>query len=187
MKNITNKYITSLSKKVYIDKLDNIIDKYNDTYNRTIKLKPTDINTRTYIDYDVENNDNDSKFKVGDDVRKWQNIKNNFVKSYTPNWSKEVFMIENVKNTVAWTYVIADLKGEGIIGTLYEKECKSKSNRHCVKSAFSRIRTEYEEIHSIRTRKNPNTDTFHGVRFYCRKSDREKCEQLYVKWKDYNN
>ena len=45
-----------------------------------------------------------------------------FPKAYTPNWSEPVFVIEKVKNTVPWTYVISDLKGEKNVGTFYEKE-----------------------------------------------------------------
>ena len=59
----------AISTNVYIDKLDDAVNKYNDTYHRTIKLKPTDIKRSTYTDYDVENNDKDPKFKVGNHVK----------------------------------------------------------------------------------------------------------------------
>ena len=61
------------------------------------------------------------KFKVGDHVR-ISKCKNIFAKGYAPNWSEEIFVIKNVKNTVPWTYIIDDLNGEEIIGTFYEKE-----------------------------------------------------------------
>ena len=69
----------------------------------------------------------DRKFKVGDRVRisKYKNI---FAKGYMHNWSEEVFVIKKVKNTVLWTYVIDDLNGEEIMGTLYEKELQ-KTNQ----------------------------------------------------------
>ena len=106
---------------MYIDKLDDIVNEYNDTYHRTIKMKPVDFKNNTYIDSNKEVNDKDPKFKVGDHVRisKYKNI---FAKGYTPNWSEEIFMIKEVKNTVLWTYVINDLNGEEIIRTFYEKE-----------------------------------------------------------------
>ena len=65
--------------------------------------------------------------KVGDHVRisKYKNI---FAKGYTPNWSEEISMIKEIKNTVPWTYVINDLNGEEIIGTFYEKELE-KTNQ----------------------------------------------------------
>ena len=107
--------MTSTSKNVYIDKLDNIVDEYNNTYH-TI-----DVKDNTYLNVDKEINNKDPKFKVGDHVRtsKYKNI---FAKGYMPNWSEEVFVIKNVKNTITWTYVINDLNGEEIIGTFYEKE-----------------------------------------------------------------
>ena len=75
----------------------------------------------TYINIDKEVNDQDPKFKVGDHVRIPQH-KNIFAKDYTPNWSEEIFVIKEIKNTVPWTYVINDLNGEEIIGTFYENE-----------------------------------------------------------------
>ena len=115
------KYMTSISKNVYIDKLDDIVDEYNNTYHTTIKMKPADVKDNTYINDDKEINNKDSKFKVGDSVRisKYKNI---FTKGYIPNWSEEVFVIKKVKNTIPWTYVINDLNGEEITGTFYERE-----------------------------------------------------------------
>ena len=114
------KYMTSISKNVYIDKLDDIADEYNNAYRTTIKMKPIDVKDNTNINTDKKINNKDPKFKVGDCVRisKYKNI---FAKGYTPNWSEEVFVIKKVKNTVPWTYVINDLNGEEITGTFYEK------------------------------------------------------------------
>ena len=112
--------MTSVSKNVYIDQLDDIVNEYNNAYHRTIKMKPVDVKDNTYIDFKKEGNDKDPKFKVGDNVRisKYKNI---FAKGHTPNWSEEVFEIKKVKNTVPQTYVINDLNGEVIIETFYEK------------------------------------------------------------------
>ena len=122
------KYMTSISKNVYIDKLDDIVDEYNNTYHRTIKMKPVDVKDNTYIDFKKEVNDRDPKFKVGDHVRisKYKNV---FAKGYTPNWSEEVFVVSKIKNTVPWTYVINDLNGEEIIGTFYEKELQKTNQK----------------------------------------------------------
>ena len=116
-----NKYMTLISKNVYIDELDDIVDEYNDTYCRTIKTKPVNVKDDTYIDFKKEVNDKDPKFKVGDHVR-ISKYKNLFAKGYIPNWSEEVFVVSKIKNAVPWTYVINDLNGEEIIGTFYEKE-----------------------------------------------------------------
>ena len=120
------KYMTSISKNVYIHKLDDIVDEYNNTYHTTIKMKPIGVKDNTYINADKEINNKDPKFKVGDRVRisKYKNI---FAKVYTPNWSEEAFVIKEVKNTVPWTYVINDLNGEEITGTFYEKELQKTS------------------------------------------------------------
>ena len=121
------KYMTSISKNVYINKLDDIVNEYNNTYHTTIKMKPIDVKDNIYINTDKEINNKDPKFKVVDRVRisKYKNI---FAKGYTPNWSEEVFVIKKVKNTVPWTYVIKDLNGEEIIGIFYEKELQ-KTNQ----------------------------------------------------------
>ena len=121
LKNKTYQYMTSVSKNVHIDKLDDIVDKYNNTYHRTIKIKSVDVKSSMYIDSSEEINDTDPIFKIGDNVRisKYKNI---FAKGYVPNGSKESFVIKKVTNTVPWTYVISDLKSEEIIGTFYKKE-----------------------------------------------------------------
>ena len=114
LKNKICKYMTSVSKNVYINKLDDIVNEYSNTYHGTIKMKPLDVGDNLYIDFEKGVYDKDPKFKVGDHVRisKYKNI---FAKVYTPNWSVEVFVIKKVKDTVPWTYAIYDLNGEEII------------------------------------------------------------------------
>ena len=79
--------MTSVSKNVYIDKLNNIVHEYNNTYHRKIKMKPVDVKDNTYIDFKKEVNDKDPKSEVGDHVRisKYKNI---FSKGYTLNWRR---------------------------------------------------------------------------------------------------
>ena len=119
--------MTSIPKDKYIDKLDDIVNEYNNTYHRTIKMKPVDVKDSTYINSMELHSIKDPKFKVGDHVRisKYKSI---FAKGYTPNWSEEVFIIKKVKNIVPWTYVIDDLNDEEIIGTFYEKNIQ-KTNQ----------------------------------------------------------
>ena len=64
LKNNIYKYMTSISKNVYIDELDNIVKKYNNTYHRKIKMKPVDVMSNTYIESSKEINDKDRKFKI---------------------------------------------------------------------------------------------------------------------------
>ena len=63
------KYMTSVSKNVCINKLDDIVGEYNNAYHRTVKMIPVDLKVNTYIDFNKEVNDKDPKFKVGDHVR----------------------------------------------------------------------------------------------------------------------
>ena len=128
LKNKIYKYMTSISENVYIDKLDDIVGKYNNTYHGSNKMKPVDVKDNTYIDFKKEVNDKNPKFKVGDHVRisKYKNI---FAEGYVPNWSEEIFIIKKIKNTVPWTYVINHLNGKEIIGTFYENELQKTDQK----------------------------------------------------------
>ena len=76
--------MTLISKNVYIDKLDDMVNEYNNTYHITTKIKPIDVKDNTYINTDKKINDKYPKFKVGDHLRisKYKNI---FAKGYAPN------------------------------------------------------------------------------------------------------
>ena len=121
------KYMTSISKNVYIDKLDDIVNKYNNTNHSAIEKKPVDVENNIYIDFKNDINNVDPKFEVGNHV-KISKHKNIFAKDYMPKWSEKVFVVNEVKNTVPWTYIINDLNGQEIIGTFYEKELQ-KTNQ----------------------------------------------------------
>ena len=119
LKNKVFKHMTAISKNVYFDVLNDIVNKYNNTVHKTIKMKPIDVTSDSYAEYNEDFNKKDPKFKVGDHVRisKYKNI---FAKGYTPNWSEEVFVVNKI-NAVPWTYVVSDLNGKKIIGSFYEK------------------------------------------------------------------
>ena len=87
---------------MYIDKLDDIVVEYNNSYHRTIKIKPVDVKDNTYFDFKKEINDKGPRFKVGNHVRisKYKDI---FAKGYMPNWSEEFFVVSKIKNAVPWT------------------------------------------------------------------------------------
>ena len=93
--------MTLISKNVYIDKFDDTVNEYNNTYPRTIKMKPIDVKDNTYLNIGKEINDKNPKFK-GDHVR-ISKCKKIFAKGYNPDWSEEIFVIKKVKNTVPWT------------------------------------------------------------------------------------
>ena len=102
--------MTSMLKKVYVDKLGDIVNKYNNTYHSVIKIKPFDVKSSIYFDSNNEINDKDPKFKIVDIVRisKYKKI---FARVYVPKWSEEVSVIKKVKITVPWSDT-SDLKGE---------------------------------------------------------------------------
>lgn len=94
--NKTYECITSTFKDVNIDKSNDIVNEYSNTYKRTIKIKPVDVKLSTYIEFQVENNDKDPKSKIGGHVR-ISKAKNIFAKGYTSKWSEEVFVIKKLK------------------------------------------------------------------------------------------
>ena len=88
--------MAAISKNLYFDVLDDIVNKYNSTVHRTIKMKPIDVTSNSYAEYNKDFNKKDPKFKVGDYVRisKYKNI---FDKEYTPNWSEEIFVVRKIQ------------------------------------------------------------------------------------------
>ena len=120
LKNKLYKHMTATGKNEYYDVLD-VVSKYNNTKHSAIKMKPINVgnnNKRVYID---EHNEKRSRFKVGDRVR-ISKFKNIFAKGYTPNWSKEIFIVDKINDTVPYTYNIKDLNDEEIIGSFYDTE-----------------------------------------------------------------
>ena len=117
---------TAVSKNVYFDMLDDIVNKYNNTVHRTIKMKPIDFTSDYYAEYNEDSNVTKPKFKVGDHVRISKH-KNIFDKRYTKNWSGEVLVVSKIKDEVSWKFVISDLNGGQIAGSFHEKELKKTS------------------------------------------------------------
>ena len=96
LKNKIYKHMTAISKNVYFDVLDDIVDEYNNTHHKTIKMKPIDVGDDSFVESDEESNEKDLKCKVGDHVRisKYKNI---FAKGYAPNWDEEIFVVKKSK------------------------------------------------------------------------------------------
>ena len=122
--------MTATGKNVCYDVLDDVVNEYNNTKHNTIKMKPKDVkidttkssaiarNNRVYID---EYNKKSARFNVSDRVR-ISKFKNIFAKEYTPNWSREVFIVDKINDTIPYTYNLKDLNGEEIIGSFYDRE-----------------------------------------------------------------
>ena len=131
LKNKIFKEMTAVSKNVYFDVLiniDNIVNKYNNTVHRKIKMKPIYVTSDSYAEYNEDSNKQDSIFKVGDHVRisKYENI---FTKGCTEYWSEKVFVFSKTNDTVPWTYAISDLNGEPITGSFSEKELQKTTQK----------------------------------------------------------
>ena len=121
LKNKLYKHMTATGKNVYYDVLEDVVNEYNNTKHNSIRMKPKDVkndNKKVYID---EHNEKDSRFKVGDRVR-ISKFKNIFAKGYTPNWSREIFIVDKINDAVPYTYNLKDLNGEEIIGNFYDRE-----------------------------------------------------------------
>ena len=130
LKNKLYKHMTATGKNVYYDVLDNVVNEYNNTKHSTIKMKPKDVkndktkssaiarNKRVYID---EHNEKSARYNVGDTAR-ISKFKNIFAKGYTPNWRREIFIVNKINDTVPHTYNLKDLNDEEIIGNFYDRE-----------------------------------------------------------------
>ena len=97
VKTLTNKiykYMAAISKNVYIEKLDAIVRKYNNTYHTYIKMKPVNVKDNTYIDFKKEVSDKDPKFKVGDHTR-ISKFKNIFAKGTVKLVRRNIYYQEN--------------------------------------------------------------------------------------------
>ena len=116
--------MTAISKNVYFDVLDDIVDKYKNKVQRNIKMKPIDVTGDYYAEYNEDFNKKGPTFKVGDHVRisKYKII---FAKGHAPNWSEEVFVVNKIKNTVPWIYVVSDLNGGKLLEAFMKKNCKN--------------------------------------------------------------
>ena len=93
LKNKIYKHMTTISKNIYFDVLDDIVDEDNNTYHKTIKMKPVDVGDDSSAEYNEESNEKDPKFKIGDHVR-ISKFKNVFAKGCAPNWSEEIFVVK---------------------------------------------------------------------------------------------
>ena len=125
------KYMSSVSQNVHIDKLDDIANKYSNTYHRTINMKLVDVKPNTDINSSQEINDKDPKFKMGNIVRisKYKNI---FAKGYVPNWSEEVFVNKTSKTLFRRHVLIVILKAKKLLERFTKKDCKKQIEKRLV-------------------------------------------------------
>ena len=121
------KYFTANNSYKYIDILPALVEKYNNSYHRSIKCKPVEAQKTANREkvltnlYGKKTEKPLPKFKIGDRVRITKK-KTIFDKGFTPNWTDEIFTISEIKPTVPVTYTIKDEKGELLGGSFYEQE-----------------------------------------------------------------
>ena len=130
LKNKIFKYMISVSKNVYIDKLDHTVNKYNNTYHSTIKVKAVDVKSNTYIDSSKEINEKNPKFKIGDNVRisKYKNV---FVNGYTTSWAEEVLVIKKKSKTLFPGHtLLMILTGNKLFERFTKMNCKKKVKKN---------------------------------------------------------
>ena len=128
------KNFTLNNNTIWINNLDKLVNEYNNSYHRSIKMKPIDAskksnenNVRNNL-YNFKYTNKKPKFSIGDRVRV-SLLKNTFEKSYTSNWSQEIFIIDDIKTSNVHYYFLKDLQGEKIDGSFYEQELlKTKQN-----------------------------------------------------------
>lgn len=127
LKSLMFKEISLRGKYKWVDILQSLISKYNNRKHRTIKMKPNEVNITNEqhlldtVYKKIENVKRKPKFKIGDFVRlsKYKHI---FEKGYTPNWTTEIFKIRTVQPTNPTTYLLRDLDGQDINGSVYSEE-----------------------------------------------------------------
>lgn len=117
----------------WINDINNLIDKYNNTYHRTIKMKPSEVNNSNEMHllqtvYNFPKTFPKPKFKKDDYVR-ISRYKGIFFKGYEPNWTTEIFTIVKVNITNPVTYVIKDYKDNIIHGSFYEFELQKVKHK----------------------------------------------------------
>ena len=95
LKNKIYKHMTAISKNVYFDVLNDIVDEYNNTYHKTIKMKPVDAKSDSFAEYNDESNEKNLKFKV-DDTARISKYKNIFAEGCSSCWSEEIFVLKKI-------------------------------------------------------------------------------------------
>ena len=135
MKRIMWKYFTANETNKYIDEFQNMVDKYNTTYHRSIKLTPSDARDPSNYKHvfkalygKIRPPPSPAKFHVGEKVRISRN-KDTFEKVFTRHWTEEVFTVSLVKHTNPITYSLEDLRGEPVRGSSYEQELQATNQQ----------------------------------------------------------
>ena len=129
LKNEIYKYMTSISKNVYIDKLNDIVNKYNNRYHSTIKMKPVDVQSSTYIDSSKEINNKDPKLQIGV-LLEYQNIKMVLQKVTRKIGLKKLLWFKKSKILFCGHMLIVILKVKKLLKRFAKKNCKKQIKKN---------------------------------------------------------
>ena len=120
------KNFTLNNNTIWIKDLNKLVKEYNNSYHRSIKMKPVDASKKSNENiirknFNFEITNKKQKFKIGDKVR-ISLLKNTFEKGYTSNWSEQIYVIDDIKTSNVHFYYLKDLNGEKLDGTFYQEE-----------------------------------------------------------------
>ena len=115
---------------MYIDKLDDIVNEYNNTYHRTIKMKPIDVKDNSYIDFNKEVNDKDPKFKTGDHVRISKIQKTFLLRDTIQIGLKKLLSLKKLKTQFDGHMLLVILKVKKLLEHIVKKNYKKQINKH---------------------------------------------------------
>jgi len=123
LRGLIARYLHANNTKRYLDALPDLVTSYNNSYHRSIKMKPNQVNERTkgrvFVNLYGEG------FKRGQAVR-MAKTKGTFSKGYEPNWTGEIVYVKSVnKKHPIQTYKVRDYSGADILGTFYPQELQS--------------------------------------------------------------
>ena len=115
---------------VYFDKIDELLKNYNSSFHRSIQMSPleaSDIKNSNRVFANLYSGEiykqvKKPKFRISDRVRISKYKRKLFDKGFTPNWTEEIFVINDILNTKPVTYRLVDLQGEAVTGSFYEQE-----------------------------------------------------------------
>ena len=123
------KYMTSILKNVYIDKLHDIVDEYNNTYHKTIKIKPVDVKSSNYFEWNVNSNDKDPKFQVGHNVR-ISKYKKFLLKYILQNGLKNFLWLKKLKTLFHWHISLVILMVKKLLEHFMKKNFKKQIKKN---------------------------------------------------------
>ena len=145
------KNFTLSNNTIWIKDLNKLVKEYNNSYHRTVKMKPVDASKKSNENivrknYNFKITDKKPKFSIGDKVR-ISLLKNTFEKGYTSNWSEQIYVIYDIKSSNVHYYYLKDLNGNKIDGVFYEQELLKTNTKdnylYIIEKNYQKIGNKY--------------------------------------------